>query len=154
MSVNPPLIRSIAALRKQAGAPLTNGVRLLPDPILAGRDDARLRSLAEAHGISRVSTALERALAGDDAIYFDATLTNLRAANVRQAIARGKHVYCEKPLAMTTEESLELARRAELAGVKHGVVQDKLFLPGIIKLKRLVDAGFFGRILSVRGEFG
>ncbi len=154
MGMNQHLIRSIAAIRQQGGVPLSNGDRLLPDPILVGRDEARLRSLAEAHGISRVSTDLERALAGDDAIYFDATLTNLRAANVRQAIARGKHVYCEKPLAMTTEESLELARRAELAGVKHGVVQDKLFLPGIIKLKRLVDAGFFGRILSVRGEFG
>src|SRR5205085_4659361 len=100
-------------------------------------------------------TDLDKALANkDDTIYFDATLTNLRADNVRKAIAAGKHVYCEKPLAVTVEEALDLERLARKAGVKHGVVQDKLFLPGILKLKRLVDSGFFGRILSVRGEFG
>src|SRR5258708_30599801 len=154
MGMNQHLIRSIAAIRQQGGVPLSNGDRLLPDPILVGRDEARLRSLAEAHGISRVSTDLERALAGDDAIYFDATLTNLRAANVRQAIARGKHVYCEKPLAMTTEESLELARRAEVAGGKHGVGQDKLFFPGLIKLKRLLGRRLFRRPLTRPRGFG
>jgi predicted dehydrogenase len=102
-----------------------------------------------------MSTDLEQALSNpDDTIYFDATLTNTRAANVRRAIEHGKHVYCEKPLAISTDEAMDLARLAEQAGVKHGVVQDKLFLPGVRKLKRLVDSGFFGRILSVRGEFG
>jgi predicted dehydrogenase len=127
----------------------------VPDPILVGRNETKLREVARAHGIERVSTDLDACLAdASDAIYFDATLTSLRADHVRRAIAAGKHVYCEKPLAPTTAEALDLARRAERAKLKHGVVQDKLFLPGIRKLKRLVDEGFFGRILSVRGEFG
>ena len=155
MGMNQHLIRSIVAIRHQGGVVLANGDHLMPDPVLVGRSATRLRALADAHGITRVSTDLESALSNpDDVIYFDATLTNVRAANVRRAIAHGKHVYCEKPLAMSTTEALDLAHLAEQAGVKHGVVQDKLFLPGVRKLKRLVDSGFFGRILSVRGEFG
>jgi predicted dehydrogenase len=155
MGLNQHLIRSIVAIRRQGGVALPDGDRLLPDPILVGRDETKLREIANAHGIERTSTDLDACLANrSDVIYFDATLTNLRAANVRKAIAAGKHVYCEKPLATSTAEALELARLAVRRGVKHGVVQDKLFLPGIRKLKRLVDSGFFGRILSVRGEFG
>src|SRR5258708_2728548 len=155
MGMNQHLIRSIVAIRAQGGVTTTNGDVIMPDPILVGRNEDKLRALAERHGINRVSTNLDQALAnGDDTVYFDATLTTLRAANVRHAIARGKHVYCEKPLATTTDEALELAGLARRAGVRHGVVQDKLFLPGILKLRRLVDSGFFGRILSVRGEFG
>jgi predicted dehydrogenase len=155
MGLNQHLVRSIVAIREQGGVPMPDGTRLMPDPILVGRDERKLRALATKYGIQRITTDLEQALANDtDAIYFDATLTQLRAANVRRAIERGKHVYCEKPLSVSTEEALDLARLADQAGVKHGVVQDKLFLPGIRKLKRLVDAGFFGRILSVRGEFG
>jgi predicted dehydrogenase len=155
MGTNQHLVRSIVAIRNQGGVLLANGDQLMPDPILVGRNKAKLRALADAHGIARVSTDLEQAVSNpDDEIYFDATLTNTRAANVRRAIEHGKHVYCEKPLATSTDEAMDLARLAEQAGVKHGVVQDKLFLPGVRKLKRLVDAGFFGRILSVRGEFG
>src|SRR5215510_11233390 len=155
MGLNQHLIRSILAIRRQGGVLLADGSRLMPDPVLVGRDKQKLHALAELHGISRYTTDLEGALANpDDTIYFDATLTNLRAPNVRRAIEMGKHVYCEKPLATGTGEALELAQLADAAGVKHGVVQDKLFLPGIRKLKRLVDTGFFGRILSVRGEFG
>jgi predicted dehydrogenase len=155
MGLNQHLIRSIVAIRRQGGVPMPDGSRLMPDPILVGRDERKLRGLAETHGIERFTTNLEGALANRaDTIYFDATLTNLRAPNVRRAIEMGKHVYCEKPLSVDTAEALDLARLADAAGVKHGVVQDKLFLPGIRKLKRLVDAGFFGRILSVRGEFG
>ncbi len=155
MGLNQHLVRSIVAIRLQGGVPVSNGDRLLPDPILVGRDEAKLREIAAAHGVERVSTDLDACLAnGGDVIYFDATLTNLRAANVRKAIAAGKHVYCEKPLATSTAEALELAQLARRRGVKHGVVQDKLFLPGIRKVKRLVESGFFGRILSVRGEFG
>ena len=155
MGLNQHLIRSIVAIRRQGGVPLPNGDRLMPDPILVGRNDDKLRALAETHGIARYSTDLEQALANPaDTVYFDATLTNLRAPNVRRAIEKGKHVYCEKPLSVSTDEALDLFTLAKKAGVKHGVVQDKLFLPGVRKLKRLVDTGFFGRILSVRGEFG
>ena len=155
MGLNQHLVRSIVAIRKQGGVTLADGERLLPDPILVGRDGAKLRAIADVHGIERTSTDLDACLANEsDSIYFDATLTTTRAAHVRRAIAAGKHVYCEKPLATTTAEALELVRLAGARGVKHGVVQDKLFLPGIRKLKRLVDSGFFGRILSVRGEFG
>jgi predicted dehydrogenase len=155
MGMNQHLIRSIVAIRAQGGVTMPGGDVVMPDPILIGRNEGKLRALAEQHGISRVSTDLGQALKNpDDTIYFDATLTNVRAANVRRALASKKHVYCEKPLATTTDEALELATLARRAGVKHGVVQDKLFLPGIVKLRRLVDSGFFGRILSVRGEFG
>jgi predicted dehydrogenase/sugar phosphate permease len=155
MGLNQHLARSIVAIRQQGGVALPDGTRLLPDPILVGRDESKLREIAHAHGISRVSTDLDACLADPtDEVYFDATLTSLRADHVRRAIAAGKHVYCEKPLAPTTTEALDLVQRVRRAGVKHGIVQDKLFLPGIRTLKRLVDAGFFGRIVSVRGEFG
>src|SRR6478736_483459 len=155
MGLNQHLVRSIVAIRQQGGVPMPDGTRLMPDPILVGRDERKLRALANKYGIDRISTDLEKALANEnDPIYFDATLTQVRAANVRRAIERGKHIYCEKPISVSTEEALDLARLAEQAGVKHGVVQDKLFLPGIRKLKRLIDSGFFGRILSVKGEFG
>jgi predicted dehydrogenase len=155
MGLNQHLVRSIVAIRKEGGVALAGGDRLLPDPILVGRNEAKLRAIADTYGIERVSRDLDACLANEsDSIYFDATLTTTRAEFVRRAIAAGKHVYCEKPLATTTAEALSLARLARERGVKHGVVQDKLFLPGIRKLKRLVDSGFLGRILSVRGEFG
>lgn len=155
MGKNQHLIRSIIAIRDQGGVVLSNGDRLIPNPILVGRNEAKLVELAKAHNVERWTTKLDQALANpDDTIYFDALTTSLRAENVRAAIAAGKHVYCEKPIAVDVETALDLARRAQQAGVKHGVVQDKLFLPGLLKLKRLIDGGFFGRILSVRGEFG
>jgi len=155
MGLNQHLVRSILAIRKEGGVALPNGDRLVPDPILVGRNEAKLRDIAATHGLERVSTDLDACLANPaDAVYFDATLTSARVDHARRAIAAGKHVYCEKPLAPTTAEALDLERAAQRAKVKHGVVQDKLFLPGVRKLKRLVDDGFFGRILSVRGEFG
>ncbi|QHT62831.1 Gfo/Idh/MocA family oxidoreductase [Paenibacillus lycopersici] len=155
MGTNQHLIRSIAAIRKQGGLPLPNGDVILPDPILVGRSASKLAALAEANGISRWSTDLAACLANPaDTVYFDAQITSSRAESVKQAIAAGKHIYCEKPTGSSLAQSLELARLAREAGVKNGVVQDKLFLPGLIKLKRLVDSGFFGKILSVRMEFG
>ncbi|MBA3438498.1 MAG: Gfo/Idh/MocA family oxidoreductase [Pyrinomonadaceae bacterium] len=155
MGMNQHLIRSIVAIRQQGGVPLADGRLLYPNPILVGRNKAKLRSLAEAHGLERYSTDLEGCLQNpEDTIYFDAQVTPRRAADVRAAIAHGKHVYCEKPLAADLRSAIELAHLAREAKVKNGVVQDKLFLPGIRKLKRLVDSSFFGRILSVRGEFG
>src|SRR5216117_3905837 len=155
MGLNQHLVRSIVAIRQHGGVALPGGGTVVPDPILVGRNEAKLRAIAHTHGIARVSTDLDSCLANPaDAIYFDATLTSARVDHARRAIAAGKHVYCEKPLAPTTAEALDLERAAQRANVKHGVVQDKLFLPGVRKLKRLVDDGFFGRILSVRGEFG
>ena len=155
MGTNQHLVRSILAIRAQGGVALSNGDRLMPEPILVGRNERKLQALAAAHGVERWTTDLDRCLADSDAsIYFDAQTTAQRGPSVRAAIAAGKHIYCEKPSATTVDEALELARLAAARGVKHGVVQDKLFLPGLLKLKRLIDSGFFGRILSVRGEFG
>jgi len=155
MGLNQHLVRSVLAIRKQGGVVLTDGSLLMPDPILVGRNAAKLEQIAREHGVERWTTDLRGALANpDDTIYFDAQLTALRAASVEAAIAAGKHIYCEKPLAEHSATALRLAAHANAAGVKHGVVQDKLFLPGLRKLKRLIDSGFFGRIFSVRGEFG
>jgi len=155
MGTNQHLVRSILEIRKQGGVPLANGTRLMPDPILVGRNAAKVEQLARVHGIERWTTDVDRALADPrDEIFFDAASTQLRPEFLQRAIAAGKHVYCEKPVASTLAESLDLYRAAQKAGVKHGVVQDKLWVPGVRKLKLLVDSGFFGRILSVRGEFG
>jgi predicted dehydrogenase len=155
MGRNQHLVRSIMALREQGGLPIGDADVIWPEPILVGRSEERLRALAEECGLERWSTDLASCLADPDLpIYFDAQLTALRAPAARAAIEAGKHLYCEKPLAGDVASSLELARLARAAGVKNGVVQDKLFLPGLRKLKDLVDAGFFGRILAVRGEFG
>jgi predicted dehydrogenase len=149
------LVRSLLAIREQGGLPLADGDVLWPEPILVGRDPAKLRAIADRHELRDWSTDLATALGRSDvAVYFDAQITGARAPAVRAAIAAGKHVYAEKPLAGELTEAVELYRLATAAGVRHGVVQDKLFLPGLLKLKRLVDGGFFGRILSVRGEFG
>ena len=155
MGMNQHLVRSILALRNQGGVRLADGTRLLPDPLLVGRNAGKLASLAKEHGVERWSADLDAALESrDDEIFFDAASTLLRPRVVRQAIAARKHVYCEKPVATTTAEALALYRAARKAKVKHGVVQDKLWLPGLMKLRMLREAGFFGRILSVRGEFG
>jgi len=149
------LVRSILAIREQGGLRLPDGTLVWPEPVLVGRDEEKVKALAERHGLDRWTTDLDAALADPDAeIYFDAQLTQVREKSLKAAIAAGKHIYTEKPTAESLEGALELARLARAAGVKNGVVQDKLFLPGLLKLKRLVDGGFFGRILSVRGEFG
>ncbi|HVU48807.1 MAG TPA: Gfo/Idh/MocA family oxidoreductase [Terracidiphilus sp.] len=155
MGLNQHLIRSIVAIRAQGGVSLKDGSTVIPDPILVGRNADKLKSIAAAHEIERWSTNLDECLTNPkDTIYFDSGSTGLREQNVMKAIAAGKHIYCEKPLSTTFASAMALAGAAEKAGVKHGVVQDKLFLPGIRKLRRLIDSGFFGKILSVRGEFG
>jgi predicted dehydrogenase len=149
------LVRSVLAINEQGGVPLPDGGRVLLRPVLVGRTPGKLRALARRHGIDDWTTSLTEALADPDAdIYFDTQITRARVPAVTEAIEAGKHVYVEKPTAEDLTGALALARLAKAAGVKHGVVQDKLFLPGLRKLKRLVDGGFFGRILSVRGEFG
>lgn len=155
MGLNQHLLRSVLAIRNQGGVALSDGSRLIPDPVLVGRNAEKLKKIANENGVARWTTNLDEALANrDDEIYFDAQLTNLRAAAVERAIAAGKHIYCEKPLAVDSATTLQLLDKANAAGIKHGVVQDKLFLPGMRKLKRIIDSGFFGRIHSVRGEFG
>ncbi len=155
MGTNQHLVRSIVAIREQGGVPLADGSRVMPDPILVGRNADKVSRLARDHGIDRWTTDLDGALRNaDDAVFFDAASTQLRPALLKRAIGAGKHVYCEKPVATNLAEAMDLYRAAKRAGVKHGVVQDKLWLPGLLKLKLLIDSGFFGRILSVRGEFG
>jgi len=155
MGTNQHLIRSILAIIEQGGVKTKSGDVIIPDPLLLGRNEAKLKALAQTHGLTRYSTDLQNCLADPyNQIYFDAQLTSLRVAAVRQAIAANKAIYCEKPSADSLEDALTLYREATAAGVKNGVVQDKLFLPGLLKLKYLIDTGFFGKILSVRGEFG
>jgi predicted dehydrogenase len=155
MGMNQHLIRSIVAIRAQGGVALKNGDRVMPDPILVGRNSEKLAALAKAHGLMRFTTDLEAALKNpDDTLFFDAATTQLRAQLLRTAMAAGKHIYCEKPVADNLGDALDLVRAANKAGIKHGVVQDKLFLPGLLKLRMLIESGFFGRLLSVRGEFG
>ncbi|MCW2916927.1 MAG: oxidoreductase [Actinomycetia bacterium] len=149
------LVRSVLAINAEGGVTLSDGSRVLLKPVLVGRSELKLRDLAERHDIPDWTTDLSKALAHpENVIYFDAQVTQARVAAVTQAIEAGKHVYAEKPAAENFEDTVALAKAAQAAGVKNGVVQDKLFLPGLLKLKRLIDGGFFGRILSVRGEFG
>ncbi|NQX36983.1 Gfo/Idh/MocA family oxidoreductase [Herbiconiux sp. VKM Ac-2851] len=149
------LVRSILAIRDDGGILLPNGDRLTVEPILVGRNAEKLAELAALHGVAEYTTDLAAALADETAtIYFDAQVTSARKDAILQAIAAGKHIYTEKPIANTVADGLELVAAAEQAGVINGVVHDKLYLPGLLKLKRLIDSGFFGRILSVRGEFG
>jgi len=155
MGTNQHLIRSILAIRSQGGVELAGGNRIVPDPILVGRNPDKLRELARAHGLERFSTDLDACLSDSyNGIYFDAQRTDLRKEPVLKAIAAGKHIYTEKPPALSSAEAMEMYQAAEAAGVKNGVVQDKLWLPGLLKLRHLKDNGFFGRLLSVRCEFG
>ena len=155
MGTNQHLLRSIMTIIEQGGVRIDSNTYIVPDPILVGRDPAKLEVLVKRTGIQRVATNLEEALSDpSNAIYFDAQTTQRRMESVRKAIEAGKHIYCEKPTALTSVDAMRLYVAAGNAGVLHGVVQDKLWLPGILKLKTLCDQGFFGRILSVRGEFG
>jgi len=155
MGTNQHLVRSILAIRDQGGILLPDGSRLIPDPILTGRNANKLAELAKKHGVERFTTDLDAALADPyNEIFFDASGTPYRIPFLERAIAAGKHVYCEKPTATEYAEALRIAEVAEKAGVKNGTVQDKLWLPGIRKFQLLKEQGFFGKILSVRGEFG
>ena len=155
MGTNQHLVRSILAIRDQGGIQLPDGSRVIPDPILTGRNATKLSELAAKYGVERFTTDLDAALADPyNEIFFDASGTPHRIPFLERAIAAGKHVYCEKPTATEYAEALRIAEVAEKAGVKNGTVQDKLWLPGIRKFQLLKEQGFFGKILSVRGEFG
>lgn len=155
MGMNQHLIRSVLAIRDQGGLALADGSYLVPDPIIVGRNADKIEALARAHGVERFTTDLDAALANpDDTIFFDAASTQMRPGLLKKAIDAGKHVYAEKPVSESLEDAVNIAKHAKAAGVKNGIVHDKLDLPGLIKLKRLRDLGFFGKMLSVKGEFG
>ncbi|ANY78725.1 oxidoreductase [Microvirga ossetica] len=155
MGMNQHLIRSVAAIRAEGGVTLSDGSKVQLDPILVGRNADKIQELAKTYGIERWTTDLDAAIADPkDEIFFDAATTQMRPTLLDQAINAGKHIYCEKPISTNLPEALRIVRLAREKGVKNGTVQDKLFLPGLQKLKMLRDSGFFGRMLSVRGEFG
>ena len=155
MGTRQHLIRSIKAIREQGGVQMPNGDSIQVDAVLVGRNEKKLQALAEEHGFDKVSTNLDECLENPFyTIYFDSQTTDRRANDIKKAIAAGKHIYCEKPTATSLEDAIELKDLANAAGIKHGVVQDKLWLPGLLKLKYLIDTGFFGTIHSVKGDFG
>ena len=155
MGYNQHLVRSILAIRDQGGVLLASGDKVVPDPILVGRNADKIAEIAGTHGISRYTTNLDQALSNnEDVLFFDASSTQMRADLLTKAINAGKMIYCEKPVADSLPDAFKVARLARQKNIKTGVVQDKLFLPGLRKMKLLKDAGFFGRLLSVRGEFG
>lgn len=155
MGTNQHLLRAIAAIRNDGGLVIQPGEVILPDPVLIGRNPEKLAALSRQSGVTTVATELDTFLDNDDyPVYFDAQVTGLRAPALQRAIQAGKHVYCEKPTATDTETAMELYRACRDSGLRHGVVQDKLWLPGLLKLKRLVENDFFGKILSVQIEFG
>lgn len=155
MGANQHLLRSIMAIINQGGTRCADGTIIMPDPVLVGRNADKLKALCEKSSVKRWSTDLDRELADkSNSIYFDAQTTDRRVDSVKKAIQAGKHVYCEKPSATTVSDAYALYKLAKSAGIKHGVVQDKLWLPGFMKLKALIDSGCLGRIFSVRGEFG
>jgi predicted dehydrogenase len=155
MGYNQHLVRSILAIREQGGVTLASGDKVMPDPILVGRNEEKLAEIARKHGISRHTTNLDQALGNkEDVLFFDAGSTQMRADLLTKAINAGKMIYSEKPVADSLADAIKVARLARQKNIKTGVVQDKLFLPGLRKMKLLRDAGFFGRLLSVRGEFG
>jgi predicted dehydrogenase len=155
MGFNQHLMRSLVAIRRQGGVKIGSDEVIVPEPLLVGRSESKLESISKEAGGFPYTTNLDKALADSSySVYFDAQTTERRAGCVEQAIAAGRHIYCEKPSAHNLEAALRIYRLAKDAGVKHGVVQDKLWLPGMLKLKLLRDTGFFGEIISVRGEFG
>ena len=155
MGTNQHLIRSIDAIIKQGGLRIGPDEVIMPDPILIGRSESKLRELCARTSVTKWSTNLDETLANPEyTVYFDSQTTGRRAEGVRKAVAAGKHIYCEKPIAVDSKTALELHELCKKAGVKNGVVQDKLWLASFVKLKRLIETGFFGKILSVRGEFG
>lgn len=155
MGTNQHLLRSISAIIKQGGVRISSDETIMPDPVLVGRDAIKLQKICLMSGVKKMSTNLDETLADPhNIIYFDSQITGRRAEGIRKAVNAGKHIYCEKPIATDTKQAMELYRLCKDHKVKNGVVQDKLWLPGILKIRHLIQQGFFGKILSVRGEFG
>ena len=127
-------LRALLNIRKEGGLLLKNGDRLMPEPVLLARNADKLQALAGQHNIAW-STDREAFLADKtNEIYFDASVTAGRYERAASALRAGKHVYLEKPIAETLEQALDLASLAEKLKLKNGTVQDKLFLPSLLKL--------------------
>lgn len=155
MGTNQHLVRSVLAIMKEGGVALKDGTRIMPDPILVGRNGKKIEELAKKYGVKRWTTDLAKALANkDDTIFFDSGTTQMRPDLLTKAIKAGKHIYCEKPIATDLKAAMKVCALAKKSGLKNGVVQDKLFLPGLLKLKDLRDQGFYGRMLNVQIDFG
>jgi predicted dehydrogenase len=155
MGTNQHLLRSLVPIMQQGGVKISDTEVIMPDPVLTGRNPDKLQKIAKQAGVEKWSTDVDSLIADDSyGVYFDAQTTDRRVPWVTKAIEAGKHVYCEKPTAMNVSDAMALYELAEKAGVKHGVVQDKLWLPGLMKFKEVKDSGLLGDILSVRGEFG
>ncbi|MFH5883025.1 Gfo/Idh/MocA family protein [Halalkalibaculum sp. DA3122] len=155
MGTNQHLLRSIVPIIEQGGVKISEDEVIMPDPVLVGRNPVKLEKLSEQTGIDKWTTDLDKELEDEDnQVYFDALRTDLRPPHIKKAIAAGKHIYCEKPTALNTADAVELHKIAEEKGVKHGVVQDKLWLPGLAKLRQLREQDFFGELLSVKADFG
>lgn len=155
MGTRQHLIRSIASIRDDGGIKVADNTTIIPDPILVGRNEEKLKKLCADHNVEKYTTSLDEALAMEGyEIYFDSQITNRRFDAVKKAIEAGKHIYCEKPTGTDLKQAIDLYHMAIKKGIKHGVVQDKLWLPGLLKIQKLIEEGFFGKILSIRGEFG
>jgi predicted dehydrogenase len=155
MGTNQHLMRSIVEIIREGGIKTGTNEYIMPDPVLVGRSNIKLKHLSGLSGVEKYTTDLESVLKDPDyPVYFDAQTTGLRVDSVLKAVTHGKHIYCEKPIATNSKEAIDLYLKCKKAGVRHGVVQDKLWLPGLVKLKHLIEEGFFGKIISVRGEFG
>lgn len=155
MGKNQHLLRSILPIIKQGGLKISDNEKIVPRPVLVGRNPAKLEELSSETGIGEWTTDIDSVLKNSDyPVYFDAQTTEMRYESLKKAISAGKHIYCEKPVALNTKDSVELYKLARKAGIKHGVVQDKLWLPGLVKLRKLQEQGFFGKILSVKADFG
>jgi len=155
MGTNQHLERSILAIVEQGGIKVSDDEVIMPDPILTGRNENKLKALCDKYGVEKFSTDLDAVLADPDyGVFFDASTTQLRKPFVERAVAAKKAIYCEKPTATNVDDAVYLYKLCADAGLKNGVVQDKLWLPGLRKFQMLKDQGFFGKILAVRGEFG
>ncbi len=148
------LERALIPMIREGGLPV-GGRRIVPKLLLVGRDEGRLKAVADRFGLDAWTTDLSAAIA-DPAypVVFDAGVTGARAGLLRSAIEAGKHVYAEKPVVTDVAVGRELLALAEAKGVKHGVVEDKLFLPGLEKLKLARAQGLIGRVLQFRLDFG
>jgi predicted dehydrogenase len=148
------LANALLPIRAEGGLAIGSG-RIMPRLLLSGRDEKRLATLARGNEIDCWTTNLDAALSDPGfSIFFDAAATVQRVPTLTKAIAAGKHIYSEKPVSLSVSEGMSLLAAVRARGLKHGAVEDKIFLPGLQKLAQLAGKKFFGRITGFRLEFG